>query len=222
MNANREPTSLSHQRGVTPAPVPEVVVRRRRLWSASVLAGLVAMLLVAGGGLAYAVTATSERWTATADVLIVPELPESDIGSYFEVLSRGQVTATAAEIMADNRFLTSAALDEDVDPADLESSVSVVPGTAVVTVSVTADDAAVAEALVDRLVARSMPTVNELLSPFEVRTLGSADGSATRSGLSGGQLAAAIGLLSIVVGIAVQQATQHTMAARRQVVHQKT
>jgi len=222
MNPDREATPLSHERGATSSPMQEVVVRPRRLWSASLFAGLVAMLLVAAGGVAYALMAQPERWTATADVLIVPELPQADIGSYFEVLSRGQVTATAAEIMGDDRFLTSAALDVEIDPAEVESNVSVVPGTAVLTFSVTADEPADAEAIVDRLVSRSMPTVNELLSPFEVRTLGPADGSAVRSGLSLGQLASAIGLLTIVVGVAVQQATQHIMTARRQVVRQKT
>jgi capsular polysaccharide biosynthesis protein len=192
-----------------PAPHPHL--------RTSLVAGLLAALLVLVAGAMFAATRPPE-WTAETKLLVGPGLQadSTNISAYYETLSRGQVIATAAEIIEQPRFTRDAirAVTGD-DARGAETRVTVVPGTSLVSVSVTARTRATAEGLADEIAASSVPTVNQLLTPYAATPLGSAEDSATRSTLATSQLAAVVALMAAVVGAGVQQVVQRLAGGPR-------
>jgi len=183
---------------------------------AGVLAGVVAALGVALVSGFYAAAQDSE-WTAESRLLVGPGLQadSASISGYYETLSRGQVTATAAEIVAEPQQLRAAARGTDLPPAAAaDARVTVVPGTSLVSVSVTAPRPLLAERFADEVVRESVPVVNALLAPYAGTPLGSAEGSAEVTGMSTPQVAAMIALLAVVAGVAVQQVVHQLSGGR--------
>jgi capsular polysaccharide biosynthesis protein len=191
---------------------------RTRIW-VGVAAGLAVAMAVVAVGAVFAMSRAPE-WTAETKLLVGPgeRADPTNISAYYETLSRGQVTATAAEIIGEPRFLRSAVRQMPVEDVGAATArVTVVPGTSLVSVSVTARMPGTAEALADDIARESTPTVSRLLAPYAATSLGSATGSATRSGLSVSQLVAVIALVAVVAGVGVQQLVQQVSNPRQRV-----
>lgn len=177
----------------------------------SIAVGVIVALVVAVLGTTYAAFRTPE-WTAQTHLLVAPgvQADQETLSGYYETLSRGQVTATAAAIVDQPQFLRAArgalGLDEDNSVA---ARATVVSETSLVNVSVTAPAPRTAERLADQLASESAPEVNRLLAPYGVQPLESAAGSAERAGLSTPQLAALVAFLAVAIGVGTQQLIQH-------------
>lgn len=190
--------------------------RRNRVGVVGVVAGVLTALLVLLAGGVVALT-RSPQWSADTQVLVSPGplVAKSDIPAYYETLSRGQVVATAARLVGRRGFTEQAARAVGVAPSSVTSRAAVVPGTALVSVAVTAPSEAQSEWIADGIVRRSLPAVNGLLDPYRAQRLGSAAGSSEPAGLSTGQLVAVIVLVAVVTGVGVQQVVHQRALARR-------
>jgi len=192
-------------------------VEEPRSQVAAVTLGVLAALLVVAGGVGFGLTRPPE-WTAETQLLIAPELQASadTTSAYYETLTRGQVTATAAEILGQRRYTAAVAQRLGLgSPDDVTTQVTVVPGTALVQVAVSAERPRVAERFADGLPRLAVPEVNDLLNPYVLTPVGSAAGTAERSGLSLPQFAGAIVVVSIIVGVAVHQLVWLLPSSRR-------
>ena len=136
--------------------------------------------------------------------------------SYYDTLSSGQLPATAAAIVEQKRFVNGAMRELGLsDVEGVTTQVSVLPETAVIKVKVTATDADTAVAMADELPRQANQTVDQLLAPYHLTVLGSAEETAAQSSLGTGQWVGIIVLTAIVVGLAVQQLVQQVSRARR-------
>jgi capsular polysaccharide biosynthesis protein len=197
---------------------PDPTPRRRRpgrVLVPSVVAGVVALLLTAAAGTAYALQRPVE-WTASSTLLLTPQV-ETDgtvASSYYDTLSNGQLPSTAAAIVRDPSLLRATAERLGIDPGELDTRVVVVPETAVIEIEVTATDAETAIAVADGVAEAAVPEVNELLAPYALSPLGDAGGTAEATSLSRAQWQAIVALAAIVVGVAVQQTVHQLLRAR--------
>jgi capsular polysaccharide biosynthesis protein len=192
------------------------ISRRRRPSLVGLTAGLVAALLVATIGLLVASTRPT-TWTAQSQMLLAPSLQgrPSQTSDYYATLSAGQLPATAAAIVQERRFLIDTVRELGLsDPTSVTAKVTVVPETAILEIKVTASNPDTAVAVADELAAQAAPTVNQLLTPYFVTTLGSAEGTASQSSIGKGQWAALILFGAAVAGVAVQQLAKGLEQAR--------
>jgi capsular polysaccharide biosynthesis protein len=179
-------------------------------------AGLVAALLVVAVGL-FVAAAKPTTWTAQSQMLLAPSLQggATATSSYYATLTGGQLPATAAAIVQEDRFLTETRRALELSGGDsVTATVTVVPETAILNIEVTASNSRTAVDVADELPARAAPTVNRLLEPYFVTVLGSAHGTATQSSLGMGQWVALVALAALVAAIAVQQVVQRRARAR--------
>jgi len=195
---------------------------RPRMWL-SIVAGVLTAVAVLVLGALFA-SSRPTQWTAEAQFLMGPpdNADRTRIAAYYETLSRGQVVATAAELMGERRFQVGAATDLRLPTTgDVSVRATVVPGTALVSVTATGRNRDQVEKMPGAVIVRATPTINTLLSPYRVHPLGSAVGTARQTGLSKGQFVAVLALVAVVAGVAVQQVVQHLSAARRQRISQR-
>jgi capsular polysaccharide biosynthesis protein len=180
------------------------------------VAGLVAAGVVVMLGAIFAVLQPT-TFVAESQVLLSPTEQDqgSTTSSYFDTLSSGQLPETAAAIMRERRFLDSAVEELDLSADGISSTVSVVPETSVIRVEVTAATAEEAVSVADRLPEEAQSVVDDLLAPYALTTLGSAESTATRSSVSAAQWLVVIAVAALVVGVAVQQVVQQLGKARR-------
>ena len=195
--------------------------RPRPRWSEqpplSWIAGLIAALAVGAFGLLFAALHPQE-WEATTQLLVVPQSgsESQDVSAYWETLSSGQVSATAAGIIGAREFV-DATMDEIgiVDNESITATVSVVPGTSLVEVEVRAPERVTAEQFADKLPQQAISDVNRLMKPFVVRPLGSATDTAEPTGITTLQFVGVLVLAAVVAGLAVQQLVQQLAVRRR-------
>lgn len=189
---------------------------RRRL--PSVIAGLIAFLVVAGAG-SYYVLSRPATYTATASVVVLPakNVSETAVSGYYETLSRGQIVETYAEVFRLPEW-SRAAIDALGVPADvgakITTSASVVPSTAVIDVTATAPDGATAEDVVAGMVDRTSQYITSLAQPYDVHPISDASGTAKASGIPKIPFLAVVLLVAIVIGVAVQQLVYRLGEAR--------
>lgn len=189
---------------------------RRGLWS--LLAGLLAFLIVAGGGAAYVLSRPS-TYTATASVVVLPSknVSETAVAGYYETLSRGQIVETYAEMFRLPEW-SRAAIDSLAVPDDVRTQITtaatVVPSTAVIDVTATAPDPATAEGVVAGMVERTSNYIATLSQPYDVHPISDASGTAKTSGIPKIPFLAVVLVVAVVVGVAVQQLTYRLMASR--------
>lgn len=186
-----------------------------------VVTGLLAGILAAGavGVLGvYLEQARPTTWTAQSHMLMAPTVQDkgSETSAYYETLSNGQLPATAAAIVSERRFLVDAERALDLpDRKGISVQVAVLPETAVLKIEVTAPDVQIAESVADELPRQATSTVDQLLAPYQLTVLGSADGTAIRASLGRGQWLALTALAALAAGLLVQQVVLQLVRSRR-------
>ncbi|MBW3601750.1 MAG: hypothetical protein KY434_03495 [Actinobacteria bacterium] len=175
-----------------------------------------AVVLAAGAALALARPA---GWTAQASMIV---LPARDLGpgaeaTYYETLSSGQIVRTFSEVVALRRF-TNAAADRIGLPADeasqVDSSVQVLPDTAMITVTATAPGAGTAERLADGVMDEATAYLGQLSIPYNTRVVSDAAGTGEPTGLAAAPLLAVVALVASVAGLAAFLALRQLADAR--------
>lgn len=164
--------------------------------------------------------ARPQQWSATSSLLVIPKSAntsaDSEAGLY-DVLSRGQIPATYAELLRDRALEVEVAqqlgLTAD-DVGDVSLEVLVVPETSVLDLKVTAEQDAVAEEVAEGVLAEATSYLSKLDTPYKVVAAGDSAGTARREGLSPLPLAAVSAVVAIVGGSAVQQAVMALSRAR--------
>ena len=189
----------------------------RREVRISVLAGVIAALLVVVAGAGLALT-SKPKYTAESVLVVLPSaaLDTSDSAAYYETLSRGQIVATFAEVADNLRFQDQAAQNLGLtaeQQAGLSTAVTVVPDTSVILVRTTAGTAAVAEQVADATTTLATAYLAGLSEPYRTDLVHGAAGTATAAGTSPVVLLALAVVVALIVGVGVQQAVYHLMVA---------
>jgi capsular polysaccharide biosynthesis protein len=172
------------------------------------LTGIVVALVVILAGMVFGAHRPSE-WTATSQWLTGPAAfprGSEDTSSYYETLSRGQITQTAAAVMGNQQFVDAAKRSlglEAGSPATVR--VTVVPETALVKVTVIATNPNTAERLGNEVPNQAAPAVDRLLQPFALRRVVGASGTAVRTSIGGIQFYAVLGAVALMLGVGAQQ-----------------
>lgn len=168
---------------------------------------LIAICAIVGavlGALAGAVaTPSGSRYIAAANVALVPapELTMIEASDFWEVLTRGQVTRTAAVIYDDPRWLPDAADTAKVPRGYLTLTASALPETTILTVTVTAGSATAAETALNTVLTAATPEVSSLAAPYFVKVMWPQESSAyAEPAASRTQMAAAGALGGLLIG----------------------
>lgn len=158
---------------------------------------------VIGAGVGAVAAPGTSRYVAEANVafLPAPELTMVEASDFWEVLTRGQVTRTAAIVYDDPRWLTSAADAAKVSRDDLTLNAAALPETTILKVTVSAGSAEAAEAALNNVLTTATPEVSSLATPYFVRVMWPPQGSASPEPSPGRtQVAAAGALAGLLVG----------------------
>ncbi len=132
---------------------------------------LVGALLGAVAG--FLLVPGASRYTASANVALLPspDLTLVEASGFWDVLTRGQVTRTAAVVYGDERWLTPAAGAAKVPQRQLTLTAAALPETTLLTVKVTAGSAAAAETALNEVLNTATPQVSSLAAPYSVKVL---------------------------------------------------
>lgn len=182
------------------------MTRRRIMIAVLALVGA-----VLGAGLGAVVAPGPNRYVAEANVALLPapELSMAEASDFWEVLTRGQVTRTAAIIYDDPRWLSSAADAAKVSRDDLTLTAAALPETTMLSVTVTAGSAAAAMTALNNVLVSATPEVSSLAAPYLVKVLWPPEDSAYPQASPGrAQVAAAGALAGLLVGGGVGWALQ--------------
>ncbi|WP_396925644.1 hypothetical protein [Mycolicibacterium sp.] len=156
-----------------------------------------------GAALGYVLAPHPHRYQAAARVALLPA-PDLTIGEaspFWEVLSRGQISRTAAVLYNDPRWLPSAANAAKVPQSELALTAAALPDTTIVTVTVDAGSAKAAEAALNDVLTKATPEVTQLSAPYAVKVLWPQEGSAVPVPVPGAtQVAAAGALGGLLIG----------------------
>lgn len=174
--------------------------RPQGLWRNPIVIGC-ALVGIAIGVLAGLCLPLATSYRATAEIAMVPgpDLTTADASAYWEVLTQGQVSRTAATVYADPRWLDSAAEAAGVRAAQLTLTAGALPETTMVSISADAPSAAAAQAAVTDLLDKATPEVGAVSAPFKVRVV-SKSTSATAMTTSRLQVILAGALAGLLVG----------------------
>ncbi|QZH66842.1 hypothetical protein [Mycolicibacterium farcinogenes] len=179
----------------------------KRLWLNPVVVACAVIGLVLGAvaGFLFPVSTT---YRATAQVALVPgpNLTTADASAYWEVLTQGQVSRTAAAVFSDPRWASSAASAAEVDESSLILTAGAVPDTTMVSITADAPSAHAAHAAVADLLAKATPEVSAVSAPFQVRVVSPPSGAyAMTTSRSQLLLAGALGglIFGAVIGLGV-------------------
>lgn len=158
---------------------------------------------ILGGLIGATLGASSSRYVATANVafLPAPELTSEEASSFWEVLTRGQITRTAAIVYDDPRWLSDAAAKAGVSRDDLTLTAAALPDTTVLSVTVTAGSPDAAETALNTVLATATPEASSLTAPFFVKVMWPNENSAwAEPAPSRTQLAAAGAVGGLLLG----------------------
>ena len=146
--------------------------RPQRLWlnPIVVISTVVGLVIGAVGGGLFPVSTT---YRATAQVALVPgpDLTTADASAFWEVLTQGQVSRTAAAVFSDPRWVAGAASAGGIDESSLVLTAGALPDTTMVTITADAPSAHSAQAAVADLLAKATPEVAAVSAPFQVRVV---------------------------------------------------
>lgn len=192
-------------------------VPRRHTWL-SVAAGILAAILVAAGGVAL-LFGTARKWAGQTTVVVLPgkKIAIGPSASYWDTLSRGQITSTVAQVLALPRFKTLAGDQLHMSPARLAAvtvSAQEETGTALVTVTAQGPNGSDAANMSDAVVAQAEPTVNALIAPYSVTVVSNTGGHASPiSTTSTSKYLVILGVVAVALGFGVQQAVSQLSGA---------
>ncbi|MFI5959066.1 hypothetical protein [Cryptosporangium sp. NPDC051539] len=179
----------------------------------------VAALLVLVAGVAFALTQQG-RYKAETSLIVLPAstLDAQSQASFLETLSRGQVTATMAEVAQSGRFETEAEKALGLSASEAEDTtvtVTVVPSTSVLLIDAEASSPEVAEQLADRTAALSGAYLQSMIKPYTASQVRPAEGTAYAAGTATWVVLAGTVIAALAVALAVQQAAYQVLQARR-------
>lgn len=200
------------------------MIRRRRQTPGprargAALAGVAVATVVLVTGVALTLARPS-GWAAEASMVVLPAegLGPGAEATYYETLSSGQIVRTFSEVVALQRFTDAAAQQIGLaadEASQVDSSVQVLPDTAMITVTTTAPDTGTAERLADGVMKTATAYLTELSRPYNTRVVSGAAGTAEPAGLATVPLLSVVVLVASVAGLAAFLALQQLAAARR-------
>jgi capsular polysaccharide biosynthesis protein len=195
---------------LTPAARAAAPARGRNLLLPSALVGLLLGLVVAVAGIAL-IGAQKAQYSATASLLVLPDRSAAadTVASLYDSLSSGQVVESYRAVMGSPGFSNGVIDTVGLSPrqrAGVRPDVHVVPSTALVDVTVTADTPQVAETVADAISARATDQLSRTFSPYRITGVSPAAGTATKSGPGSRTLLGVVVLLALVVAGVGQQA----------------
>lgn len=157
---------------------------------------------VLGAGFGIVMAPTAKRYTASADVAMLPapNLTTAESSSFWEVLTRGQISRTAAIVYEDRRWLASAAKAANVGRGELTLTAGALPETSILTVTVTANSSAAAEAALSDVLTTAAPQVGAVTAPFVAKVLSPTQDTAYPVPVPGRMQVAAFGALAGLLG----------------------
>jgi hypothetical protein len=190
-----------------------------RTWVVATVLGAVGLL---AGILAAAVLTgkAPERYTAEATLAMLPsqQVPVTQAPGFWEVLSRGQATRSAAIVLADGKWLEGAATATGESAADVALEAGAISDTTLINVTMEANTAAAAEAGLNYVLANALAPAASASGPFRLEVVSSPEGSAASSAPARTQMFAALALAGVLVGsgigFLVGQAMQRGAARR--------
>ncbi|MFT4124618.1 MAG: hypothetical protein QM662_00095 [Gordonia sp. (in: high G+C Gram-positive bacteria)] len=159
---------------------------------------------VLGALIAFAATPHSTHYRAEAKVALLPKpnLPIAESANFWEVLSSGQISKTAATVYQDaDRWLAPAAQAAGVPQSDLSLAAAEVPGTCIVKVTVEGPTKEAASTALNNVLGTANPQVTAVSAPFVINVMDAgADSVREVTGVSGPQIIAAGFLAGAIVG----------------------
>jgi capsular polysaccharide biosynthesis protein len=184
-------------------------MRPRRVLVISIAAGLLVASLVMLLGVAY-LDKRKTHYEATSSVVVLPDstLSAADSVSALDSLSRGQVVATFARVLG-GKSLTTSALDSlgvnRSERAGISSDFHPVPATSLISITVSAPTARVAENVAGQVADEAARTRESLQPLFVASVVDRGAGSAVLVGTSTSTILLAFVVVAIVGGLVTQQ-----------------
>ncbi len=119
------------------------------------------------------VAPNADRYTVSANVVMLPapDLTTVEASNFWDVLTRGQVSRTAAIIYNDYRWVPTAAEAAGVPQSDLTLYAAALPDTTMVDVTVTAGSSAAAEAALNSVLTTATEQVASVTAPYVAKVL---------------------------------------------------
>lgn len=161
---------------------------------------------VLGAGLGFKLAPNPQRYEISAKIGLMPaaNLTTEKASAFWEVLTRGQVTRTAAVLYGDHRWLPTAAKAAQVHSSELRLTAMALPETTFVEVTVEAGSAAAAEAALTDVLNTATPEVTSVIIPYAVKILWPPPNSARAvAAPSGTQVAAAGAFGGLLLGAGI-------------------
>jgi capsular polysaccharide biosynthesis protein len=186
-----------------PSSAGPVRAGRRRL--PAVLAAIAVLLVVVEGGVLFW-QQQPPQYSAMTTLVVLPAGNSAEAASYYDTLSRGQISTTFAEILALRATPEGKA----------KVTVEVVPETSLIQVTGTADTARAAESAADQALSRAEPYFNQLDSPYAVSVVQDAAGTAEHAGLTLGILSGVVAAVALIAAFAAYLAVRGLQHARAQ------
>jgi len=148
------------------------------------------------------------RYTAGVDLLVqpVPTTNADQAANYYDILGRGQVTDTYAQLLDNSRNIAGVLANAQLPRTDqLAVRVTPIAGTSLLRVTATADSRTVAE-LAANTVAEAGPTAIQLLrDPYQAKVVGTAVGTAMATSSPTSAYMVVGVTVAMAAGLAVQQ-----------------
>jgi capsular polysaccharide biosynthesis protein len=195
----------------------EAAGQRRRPPLASIVAGAATFVIVVVIGVML-VMARPSQWAAADSVVVLPRQtgsPETMAG-YYDTLSRGQIVATFAEILRQQRFQEVVTRQMGLSPAQanrFDVAVEVVPDTAMISTAVTGPNPSQVEELADGISRMAIDFFAGLRSPYTAIRVSPARDTAERTGAGRESLLAVTAVAGLAAGLAMQQAVHQIALA---------
>jgi hypothetical protein len=128
---------------------------------------------VVGAGFGALAAPSADRYEASANVALLPapNLTTDQSSTFWDVLTRGQISRTAAIVYGDSRWLQAAANAAGIPQSELTVTAAALPETTIVSVTVTAKSAAAAETALTTVLNTAAPEVSSVTAPFVAKVL---------------------------------------------------
>lgn len=146
--------------------------RTQRFWLKPIVAICTVLGALIGGAVGMLVPLTT-HYQAVAQIAMVPgpDLTTADASAYWEVLTQGQISRTAASVFNDPRWVPSAASAAGVDASQITLTAGAVPSTTIVSVTVDGSTAESVQAALFDLLDKALPEVTAVSVPFTARVV---------------------------------------------------
>ena len=185
-----------------------------RTWFMVTILGIVGM----GVGVlaAYMLSGHQHRYRAEATLAMQPaqDLPVESLSSFWEVLNRGQATRSAALVLEDGKWLTTAASAAGVPTPDLDLAAGAIPDTTLITVTMKANSGQAAEVALNSVLNRALDQAAKVSGPFRLDIVSSPDGSARSLSPDAVQMYGTLGIAGLVVGVGAGMLVSRSLRSR--------